>query len=60
MRTTMVLAKGKGVAYHLRGSGAPEPVHKEIYRLLAISDPLGGLKTVATHLQCPNGKPQLT
>ncbi len=50
MRTTMVLTNDKGVVYHLRASGAPEPVHKEIYRLLDISDPLGRLKTVATHL----------
>ena len=50
MRTTMVLTNDKGVAYHLRASGAPEPVHKEFYRLLAISNLLGRLKTVATHL----------
>ena len=50
MRTTMVLTNDKGVAYHLRASGPPEPVHKETYRLLDISDPLGRLKTVATHL----------
>lgn len=50
MRTTMVLTSDKGVVYHLRASGAPEPVHKEIYRLLGVSDPLGRIKTVATHL----------
>lgn len=50
MRTTMVLTSDKGVVYHLRASGAPEPVHKEIYRLLGVSDPLGRIKTVATYL----------
>ena len=50
MRTTMVLTNDKGVVYHLRASGAPEPTHKEIYRLLGVSDPLSRIKTVATHL----------
>ena len=50
MRTTMVLTSDKGVVYHLRASGAPEPVHKEIYLLLGVTDPLGRIKTVATYL----------
>ena len=50
MRTTMVLTSDKGVVYHLRASGAPEPVHKEIYRILGVTDPLGRIKTIATHL----------
>jgi hypothetical protein len=50
MRTTMVLTSDQGVVYHLRASGVPEPVHKEIYRLLGVTDPLGRIKTVAAHL----------
>ena len=46
----MVLTLEKGVVYHLRASGAFEPVHKEIYRLLGVSGPLGRIKTIATHL----------
>ncbi len=50
IRTTIVLTSDKGVVYHLRAFGAPEPIHKEIYRLLGVSDPLGRIKTVTTHL----------
>ncbi len=40
----MVLTNDQGVVYHLRASGAPEPVHKEINRLPGISDPLGPIQ----------------
>ena len=50
MRTTMVLTNDKGIVYHLRHSGAPEPNQKEIYRLLGIKDALPRIKTIATHL----------
>jgi hypothetical protein len=49
-RATIVLTSDKGVVYHIRTSGVPEPVHKEIYRLLGVSDPLKRIKTIATHL----------
>ncbi|KJF18133.1 hypothetical protein AXFE_10340 [Acidithrix ferrooxidans] len=49
-RATIVLASDKGVVYHIRTSGVSEPVHKEIYRLLGVSDPLKRIKTIATHL----------
>ena len=47
---TVVLTSDKGVVYHLRTSGAPEPARKEIYRMLGVTDPLGRIKTIATHL----------
>ncbi|CAG4933395.1 unnamed protein product, partial [Acidithrix sp. C25] len=49
-RATIVLTSDKGVVYHIRTSGVSEPVHKEIYRLLGVSDPLKRIKTIATHL----------
>ena len=36
------LTSDKGVIYHLRASGAPEPAHKEIYRILGVTDPRVG------------------
>ncbi len=53
-RTTMVLTNDKGIVYHLRHSSAPEPHHKEIYRLLAVKDTLPRIKTIATHLYVSN------
>ena len=49
-RSTMVLVSDRGEVYHLRVSGQPEPVHREIYRLLGVKDPLGRSKSIATHL----------
>ncbi len=55
-RATIVLASDKGVFYDTRAHSVRDPVPKETYHLLGVSDPLGRIKTSATHLQCPKVK----
>jgi len=40
MRTTVILTDKDGVIHHIRVSSAPEEIHRKIYNLLEIKDPL--------------------
>ena len=40
MRTTVILTDKNGAIHHIRVSSTPEPIHRKIYNLLEIKDPL--------------------
>jgi transposase len=46
-RSTVVMTGADGRIYHIRVSGNPESVHQEIYRILAVQDPLKRKRNIA-------------
>ena len=44
-RTTVILTGEDSKIYHIRVSGTPESIHKEIYTTLDVKDPLKRIKT---------------
>lgn len=46
-RSTVVMTAADGRIYHIRVSGNPESAHQDIYRILAVQDPLKRKRNIA-------------